>query len=181
VQHERLEERLAITRRVVGAPEYERLLQRLYGIYQPIETNLKPFVGEFQEHGLDLAARFKASKLEEDLRCLGCESEHLASLPMCARLPALRAYSHAVGCAYVLEGATLGGQIIARQLCRVLEGTGDECMSFYRTYGRETASMWSSFLAFLHAHTWTNEEIEQAVVAARETFECMEHWLLDTD
>jgi heme oxygenase (biliverdin-IX-beta and delta-forming) len=178
VQHERLEHRLAITRRIASAAEYEHLLKRLYGIYQPIERHLRVFLGEFQNHGLDLAQRFKTSKLEEDLRRLGYQEECLAELPLCAELPVLRTYSQAVGCSYVLEGATLGGQIIARQLREVLEASGDECMRFYRPYGRETANMWASFLAFLYAHAWAEEEIEQAVAAARETFECMEHWLL---
>lgn len=178
VQHERLEHRLAITERIASAAEYERLLKRLYGIYQPTEMRLRPFLGEFQKHGLDLTKRFKTSKLEEDLRWFGCREERLAALPLCTELPVLRTYSHAVGCTYVLEGATLGGQIIARQLRQVLHAAVDECMSFYHPYGRETASMWSSFLMFLQTHAWAARELEQSVVAARDTFECMESWLL---
>jgi heme oxygenase len=168
-----------MTERVASAADYERLLKRLYGIYQPIEMRLRSFLVDFQKHGLDLAKRFKTSKLEEDLRCFGCQAERLAALPLCTELPVLRTYSHAVGCSYVLEGATLGGQIIARQLRQVLHAAGDECMSFYHPYGHETARMWSSFLTFLQRNEWASQEIEHAVAAARDTFECMEHWLLE--
>jgi heme oxygenase len=55
--------------------------------------------------------------LLDDLQALGC-TPSLERLPMCAQLPVIDSSAACLGVLYVLEGATLGGQILRRKSLR---------------------------------------------------------------
>jgi heme oxygenase len=77
---------------------------------------------------------------------------------------------------YVTEGATLGGQIISRQLEQMLGLSARRGAAFFTSYGLQVGSMWRSFCATLQAHTPAEKE-DLVVDAAKQTFVCMHQWL----
>ena len=175
-QHARLEQRLAIERRVRDRDAYIELLARFHGFYVPVEARLLTFEPTFRAHGVELAQRLKAAMLQRDLEALeGCTRAHAPP----AWMPALSAFPRAVGCLYVLEGSTLGGQIILRHVRESLGLDAANGAAFFAGYGARTGAMWHAFSRFLSALPFGAHDAGQAIAAARETFESLERWLCD--
>jgi heme oxygenase len=82
-----------------------------------------------------------------------------------------------VGCLYVLEGATLGGQVIARRLQETLKIGPENGASFFHGYGRDAGHLWKSFRAALAAYASDRWRQEQIIAGARDTFTHFEDWL----
>lgn len=177
IEHARLEDRLDIFTRLQGRDEYRALLIRMYGLYDPLEARLLE-AGHRHALPLDLAARRKAPLLERDLAVLGLDPVARAAIPRCAALPVLDSAAAALGCLYVLEGATLGGQLIARHLDRHLGIGTDTGGAFFTAYGERVGAMWRTVCAVLAADTCAPGEEEAMIGAARATFEAFEAWLL---
>ena len=153
--HERLERRVDIASRVGSRDAYRELLERLYGFYRPVEARLEPFAVP--------AVTPKLPLLVADLEELGSDP---ANLPLARRLPAVRDLREALGVSYVLEGATLGGAVIAKLARREL---GVQA-AFFGAYGRDVARRWRAFGAVVDEH---GAECAAAVAC----FEDLEAWL----
>jgi heme oxygenase len=78
----------------------------------------------------------------------------------------------------VLEGATLGGQVVRREVGRSLGlGTGTGC-SFFGSYGDRVGEMWKEFCGALAAYAARDPSAEEPLVAAAvETFDALDRWL----
>jgi heme oxygenase len=77
---------------------------------------------------------------------------------------------------YVIEGSTLGGAVIAREVERRLGLTAETGCAYFRSYGRDTARMWTSFGAALLAASSPDTD-DLIVETARRTFDVMHDWL----
>ena len=62
---------------------------------------------------LGFPLRARSELIESDLLALGLSRREIAELPRCTDLPRLSCPEDLAGCLYVLEGACLGGQVIA--------------------------------------------------------------------
>ena len=111
--HAALEGRLNVFEQVRTHDDYRRLLARFFTLHEPIEARLAA-AADWPALGFDFSARRKAALLRDDLRALGVSEADLAALPRARDLPAAAGLAEAVGCLYVLEGSTLGGQILAK-------------------------------------------------------------------
>jgi heme oxygenase len=152
---------------------YLQVLSAYYGLYAPLEARLLS-AADWPAMGFDLGRRLKTPLIERDLAAFGLEGELLRTLPMCADLPALTSTPAALGCAYVLEGSTLGGQMIARHVETALGLSASAGVAFFRSYGENLGPMWKEFRSFLEAHAAGHED---AVVAgAGATFGTIVSW-----
>jgi heme oxygenase len=176
--HARLERELDIPESIGSAADYTRLLGLLYGFYAPLEQRLLQFEASLAGHGVHVRQRLKTRKLARDLLVFGVTRDAISTLPRCAELPHLATDAHALGCLYVLEGSTLGGQVIARRIRRVLHIEGAAGLAFFRAYGAHTGRMWQAFVDRLNAYPATGAEAAHATQSARDTFAAMERWLL---
>lgn len=174
--HKRLEQRLDLLDTMLSLERYRALLRRFYGFYIPMERRL----GEVFSQGSDLvqfSRRRKVGYLAQDLEILGVTQEYQESLPLCDSLPIVALLPQALGCLYVLEGSTLGGQIISRHLERT-HGIGIENGgAFFLSYGPDVAMMWRAFGTALTAYAAEHDEDARIIQAARETFSALEAWL----
>ncbi len=150
--HERLERRVDIAARLRSRDAYRELLERFYGFYQPLEERLRPYEQTFP-------LRPKAPLLARDIEALGGDPH---TLPVASRLPPTRTAEEALGVLYVLEGATLGGAVIAH-MARGL----DVSREFFGAYD---SARWREFKAFVDRHGADS-------AAAVATFETMEAWV----
>lgn len=147
-EHEAAEAALGLADPAITRDRYHLRLEQLYGFYAPIEERLAE-LGGWGERGVDIEARRKAPLLRADLAALGAEP--IDRIPLCSRLPPLEDAAAGFGCLYVLEGATLGGQIISRHIRSTLGIIPGRGGSFFRGYGEQTGEMWRSFGAALTA------------------------------
>jgi heme oxygenase len=169
--HESLERDLNLLRPDLTLERYRSIVELFYGFHQPWEHAIKPVLAE---HLPDFAeARSKIPKLLEDLAFLGSQQ---AQLPVCQALPACLEWPNLLGGLYVTEGATLGGQVISRQLEQMLGLSPRRGAAFFSSYGLQVGPMWRSFCAALQEQTPPEKE-DVVVQAARDTFVAMHQWL----
>ncbi len=114
--------------------------------------------------------------LRRDLRQLGLSSADLEQLPDCDRLPRLPTPAQTLGSMYVVEGATLGGQVVQRLLRERLDERIGCALSFFNSYGPQVGAQWRDFLRCL-GQLDSPDRVRAAEQAAIETFELLEAWL----
>ncbi len=165
--------------RAVGAPttltsldRYLAMLKLWLGFYAPLEAALETFT-RWSELGLCLEERRKTPLLEADLTRLGARSSTVSA---CWRLPALSSFERALGAMYVLEGATLGGQIIVRGARRTL---GPIPATFLDGYGAATGRMWREFTDALARYDEVGGDASEVAVGAALAFRSLEQWTVD--
>lgn len=172
--HARIERVVDVPNRLRSRDDYATLLARFHGFYAPLESRLAA-VGGYEAVGLNLEPRWKAGRLRDDLLALGHTAD---GLPWCAALPDVRDLPAALGCLYVLEGATLGGQYVRKEVKRIHgfePGTG---CSFFSSYQDRVREMWTEFCKALNGYAEANPASHGAIVAtAADTFTRMEEWL----
>ena len=98
-------------------------------------------------------------------------------MPRCADLPRLSCPEDLAGCLYVLEGACLGGQVIApalHQRLGVAKGSG---ASFFVGDAEETSARWILVLAWLEGLVRAGARSEEIVASARATFLTLARWV----
>lgn len=138
VDHTRLEGRIDILRRATTLQGRRRLVEAFAGLHADAEVALAPWLGGLA--GLDFEARRRSGRLSEDLRAVG-------GAPPPSRPIAVRGVAEALGLMYVLEGSTLGGRVIRRQLAA--NGQDMTGLSFLDPYGEAVGARWRGFLAVL--------------------------------
>jgi heme oxygenase len=81
-----------------------------------------------------------------------------------------------VGALYVLEGSTLGGQVIARQLAESIGVSPGQGASFFYGHGEQTQAHWKDFWSFA-AGVCATGSIEMASASAVDMFNDFETFL----
>lgn len=176
-RHAALERLLPLLDADLSLATYRQYVQRLFGFYEPLETCLLA-VPWWSGLGFDYAPRHKTPRLLQDLGVLGDTEPDIAALPRCARLPPLTRPAHLWGCLYVIEGATLGGQIIIRNLNAHLGLTADSGASFFDGYGPQTGARWKAFCSAVPAEGDNAPGARDAMLrSANLTFDLLGDWL----
>jgi heme oxygenase len=163
--HARLEAALDLLRPPLRASRFAELLDRFHSFHRAWE----PAIADRLEPAI-LAGRGKLALLEADLRQLGRAPSDVA----CPAATLARTRPAALGSLYVLEGSTLGGQVIGRPL-RGTDWAADG-LRYFEPYGAGTKTMWSTFKEFveLNSHDAADSEIVAGAVA---TFDFLHDWL----
>jgi heme oxygenase len=139
--------------------EYRDYLVRQLRLHRGLESSLHNQVP-------DDWSRLRLSKsawLEADLRALDAPCDARA-----AAVPAVQSWAEALGAMYVIEGSTLGLQMVRKRL-RPDHPAAQAAGRFVAGYGAESAHHWRAFVAALEClpeRDWT-----VATTAARATFD----------
>lgn len=129
----------------LGEPERRRdLLERYLSVYAPAEAALAIALPPHPDFDFDFGAR--SARLQADLMCHGHTLPTIAMLPL-QPPPSLTDHADAIGFAYVLEGATLGGRVIAREAMR--RGTSMAGLTFFAHGGAQAGSRFRGFCGVL--------------------------------
>jgi heme oxygenase len=151
---------------------YERYLARLLGFYEPFEPALERGLGDLPELGLD--ARRKVPLLRRDLAWLGVDSR---VPPRCDDLPCFSSRALALGGLYVIEGATLGGQVQLRRVAASLGVSRAGGAAFFGCYGEDAAARWQAARSVIAAGAREAGAAREILDGAVATFEAFERWL----
>ena len=151
----------------VTAAVTARFLASMYGFMQPYEDQLRAHAADFGP-AWELERRYRAPLILEDLARLG----HATVPPLCPTLPPLNTWLQLLGAMYVMEGSTLGGQVIARMLAKA----GIEARTYFSGHGDQTGPLWKSFCQQL-GETTTTADAETVVASAIHTFQTLSGWL----
>jgi heme oxygenase len=166
--HQRIENSLDLFRNDFALEDYRSLLVRFYGYYSPWEQRAAVTAPRL------VNPRCKCGNLALDLESLGMPREKILRIPRCDDLPPLDTAALVLGSMYVLEGSTLGGQILQRHVRSRFGLNGAGC-AFFSGYGEQTGAMWKEFGAILESSPphWRPEIVSSAVA----TFESIGRWL----
>ena len=97
----------------------------------------------------------------------------LAELPRCSELPSAATPAQVAGVMYVLEGSTLGGQLLSRHFERLLSVRPGAGGAFFAGYGARTGSMWRGFCE----RAERDGDVVESVGPALQTFDILHGWL----
>jgi len=173
--HAQIEALLGLPGSIRSRDEYRLWLDRFLGFYEPLERSLEAFPG-WEACGFALPARSQAACLASDLAALGADPRQASRITF-ELLPALPTFAHALGAAYVLEGATLGGRIILRDLEMRIGAALAGATQFFGGRGKATGQMWHGFQAALDAFGRAHPRLcVDVVTGAQRTFRAMLAW-----
>lgn len=156
--------------------KYIHLLQRLYGFYSTVETAIIPQVSQPGFY-FSYSERTKLPALKADLNAMGVSETTLQSLPKISSDWIPQDLDSVLGLLYVLEGSTLGGQVISRHLKTQLQLGESSGLQFFSGYGPQTGLMWKSFQAVLNQNLNSPEKMKRAADTAQMTFQKLGDWL----
>lgn len=171
-QHEAVEANrfnAALGAGTVTAADAAWFLGKLYGFVAPCEAALQAHAAAL-DPAWELPARRRAHFIPADLADLGAATQ---PLPLSSWLPPLATEAQALGVLYVLEGSTLGGQVIARQLEK--NGLG-AARRYFTAYGALTGPRWQAACRLLAAAATPHNE-DEIVTSATRTFHDLAAWL----
>lgn len=175
--HERITAKLDLARSTLTLHDYRMVLQKLYGLLKPIENRISQR-SDWDIPALAIKQRLKSQLIAKDLLVLGVDSRTLHAMPTCGVLPAISTFAEMLGCMYVLEGSTLGGQFLTQHFHHKFRITSETGCSYFSSYGPRIFEMWSQFVEFLNNYGTDNTADATKVAAgAVETFHAFERWL----
>lgn len=167
--HDALEQNDFNQRLLAGTVSEEataHFLAKLYGFLQPYEAQVArhAFSAEWE-----IDQRQRAHLILQDLTPANGPAP---TLPVCPKMPPLATWPQLLGAMYVVEGSTLGGQVIARQLAKA----GIPLRTYFSGYAERTGPMWK---AFCHLLTQAAAETDQdeLVQSASRTFNTLHAWI----
>jgi heme oxygenase (biliverdin-IX-beta and delta-forming) len=169
MQHDNLENTVDVMNRMFSLDDYKTLLTKFYRFYAGIEPRVA--ANDLISAGFDYEARRKTPLLERDLKNLEIFEQVQNEIQPWRDLPALDSVPKAFGSLYVMEGATLGGQVIMRHLRQHLDITPENGGAFFNSYGERVGPMWKEFCAVTNEYAEKAQEDETIINAAKETFD----------
>ncbi|GJE53837.1 MULTISPECIES: biliverdin-producing heme oxygenase [Methylobacterium] len=165
--HQALERDLDWEARTATLQGYRDLLALMRGFHAGFE----PAIGRMLDDEDFFGPRRRLQALDADLNRLGLGATDIAGLPAVSPI-ALTSRASAYGALYVLEGSTLGGQVIGRSIAERHGPDAEAACRYYRGHGRATGRMWNAFRARLDGL-----DGDDALVAGIATFDALRTWL----
>lgn len=170
-QHRRLDHGLRyLISEQLSRERYIELLAAFFGFYVPFEESLTEWEAMLPPPGLPSIRR--SVLLRRDLLALGSTPERT---PLCADVPALRRSGHVAGAIYVVEGARLGGRVIAGGVMQRLRIGRENGAAFFTGDGTLTGVRWKQVLAWLEGRD--RGQRDEMIDGARRTFAAFSQWL----
>ena len=173
--HREIETLLRLPGAICSRADYQDWLGRFLGLYDPLQRALVTF-SEWESLGLLMSARDHTGCLVDDLVALGIDPRELprASPEL---LPDLPTFGHALGALYVIEGATLGGRLILRDIEPRVDASIAGATRFFGGRGETVGPMWQGFRVALDEFGLKRPQLCAGVVAGAErTFQAMLVW-----
>jgi len=153
---------------------YHDLLNHFYSFFAGLEDLISEKT--VQPYLEDYLARRKSQNLVTDI--IGCGGEISEKAPKMA-LPVINNAVQAMGALYVIEGSTLGGQIISKMIFRQLNFVNHDCLSYFIGYGSQTETMWMRFKQSINEIG--EADAPELIRTANETFIKFKAWIEKND
>ncbi len=172
--HDQLENLMFVSEimnKSLSLDQYKRNIVINYAVHKQWEYQLFETLSEEMQHKLDVDLRKKLPALEKDIKELNIE-EGEVFYHSDAQPGILKNDAFILGALYVLEGATLGGHVIAKNLSGNPNFTDQNVpLNYYSVYGENLMNNWKSFVEILD--DVPEEEYHYAIEGAVMMFEKM--------
>jgi heme oxygenase (biliverdin-IX-beta and delta-forming) len=177
--HDKLEECMPLMRPDLSPAAYLQVLKNFYGLYAPLEATLLVHPAWLALLS-DAPDRQRLPHLKLDLEALGVSLAEQEALPLCPLPDMSQGLEQVLGCMYVMEGSTLGGQHMVRHLKAHFgwDEADDSKTHFFNSYGKQVGPRWKAFCEVLQTFCaqQTPEEQQVTIASAVGMFELLEQW-----
>ena len=168
--HRRLESALKLLDPQLTRDRYCRVLGAFHGFYAPLEAQFRHF-RRSTKLTLGFALPRRAALLRADLELLGWSPAASDDEP----LREIQSIAEFAGRLYVVEGAALGGQVLARSLGGRWQLQRNSGLAFFTGSGvLETGRRWARVLTWLESVAQSGAKVRDMVAAASATFRALE-------
>jgi len=154
---------VSITSDQVTKGEYAHYLNVMEDVVASAEISVFPILEQLIP---DLKERKKQQLLENDLTFIGYKKNNYSpvftgnySLPF------------ALGILYVVEGSSLGGRFILKNIESTLGFDENNGATYFAGYGNKTGSYWKNFLNILTSYEATNQNGAEIIAGADYAFD----------
>jgi len=172
--HDELENLMFVTEimnKTLSLDQYKRNVVINYTVHKQLEHHLFDALSDELQYKLNLGSRKKLPALEKDIRELNIEEGEVL-LQSDAELGVLENDAFILGALYVLEGATLGGHVIAKNIANNPNFAQQNIpVHYYSVYGEDLMNNWKNFVAVLNEVS--EENYQYAINGAVMMFEKM--------
>jgi len=158
---------VSITSPNVTTEAYARYLQLMHDVIGDTEENIFPLL---QNIFPDLEERRKLQWINADLAFLN-HVRTTATFPF-SKSSKTFSVPFAVGILYVVEGSSLGGRFILKNLQSAL-GYEENGVSYFNGYGNKTGSSWKNFLNILTEYEEENGNSDEIIAGADFAFQAI--------
>lgn len=149
--------------------QYKKLLTINYIIHQKLENELSNMLDSDIARELDMNSRLKLASLEKDLDYWNIDNLTLPGLDFELFVPQKNT-AEVLGALYVLEGATLGGNVIKKHILDNKQFEGhEEGLNYYGVYGDALSAKWKTFVSVLNERV-VEADYQACVNSANLTF-----------
>lgn len=143
---------------------YNIVLRVNYLVHYLLEPIFFIILSNKIQEEVGLLKRKKTGALAEDIQASGIDPTTDQSLDI--SVPDLENEGEALGALYVLEGATLGGQVIIRRLKKD-PAFSSSPLAYYNVYAAETGTMWKQFLEAMNQY----EDHNSVLIGAQKVYD----------
>ncbi|SFQ42378.1 biliverdin-producing heme oxygenase [Flavobacterium akiainvivens] len=148
--------------------EYANYLNLMHDVVKDVEENIFPLIATVIT---DLDARKKVAHIEADLAFLGHAKDGYQKV-LTGNLQNITP-AFALGVAYVVEGSTLGGRVILKNINTALGHDAENGAAFFSGYGGQTGSMWKGYLAPFTAFEAENNAGAEIIAGANHAYDAI--------
>jgi len=155
--------------------EYARYLMLMRDVVKDAEENIFPALNQYIP---ELGLRNKTPFIEADLATLGSALPDYTKVLTADNSSFSAAF--AMGILYVIEGSSLGGRVILKNISTALGHNADSGAAYFSGYGNQTGTHWKSFLAALIQFELENNAGEEIIAGANFAFKAIHAHLSDS-
>jgi heme oxygenase len=157
----------------INKKEFQNVLKVFYGFYYPLEEKIYN-LDSLNQLGLKINQRKKIVYLLRDMNNFEIDENEIKDIELCNDYPIFDSIEKILGILYVIEGATLGGQIIANKLQEIF----NKEIHFFNSYGENVRKMWKEYCDILNEYGNKNPEKQEEIVKSSEnTYYKFNNWL----
>lgn len=146
--------------------EYALYLALMKDIVKDAEENIFPALADIVT---DLYERNKTHLLEKDLDFLGYTKQSIENNPVSSGITN-PSKAFALGVFYVIEGSSLGGRVILKNINAALGHDIEKGASYFGGYGGQTGSYWKNFLNALTQYETETGSADEIIAGADYAF-----------
>jgi heme oxygenase len=158
---------------------YRAVLIAYFHLFEKLETSIDNFVLN-EQVSFDYSSRSKLPWIKEDLNFFGEDPYLETNLPTKAiEFPDITTVGQLIGVLYAIEGGTLGGQVISKNLHKNHNLLMHQGARFFNGYAESTRIRWDEFCRFADSIQNNIEQCKWAETFAVLTFNKFEEGLDD--
>ncbi len=164
-QHQLLEDKFNSNRifeKSYSVEDYKRLIGLNYQFLLNYEKSIHEALSDDLKNKLDISSRLKLPIITKDAENLGLHQNTTENTKEIA------SEAEALGMLYVIEGASLGGNVIKKQLQKNPDFSNVE-FNYFGMYGEQIGTFWKNFISTINTY-FTEEQNAEVLKGAERAY-----------